>query len=37
MENAGRPEEVGKMLSTIFIACLAALFAYGFILPLITG
>jgi hypothetical protein len=32
-----RADKVGKMLSTIFIACLGALFAYGFLLPLITG
>jgi hypothetical protein len=30
-------ERIGKRVSTIFLACLAALFIYGFVVPLFTG
>jgi hypothetical protein len=32
-----RATEVGKLLSAIFVACLGALFAYGYLAPLVSG
>ena len=30
-------DRIGKQVSTIFLACLAALFAYGYLVPLLSG
>jgi hypothetical protein len=35
MQNSDPAENLGKTLSTVFLACLGALFAYGFLLPLV--
>jgi hypothetical protein len=32
-----RATQVGKLLSAIFIACLCALFGYGYLVPLVMG
>jgi hypothetical protein len=32
-----RATQVGKLLSAIFVACLCALFAYGYLVPLVIG
>jgi len=32
-----RATQVGKLLSAIFVACLGAFFAYGYLAPLVSG
>jgi len=32
-----RATKVGKVLSAIFVACLCALFVYGYLVPLVIG
>jgi hypothetical protein len=32
-----RAEQIGKMISTIFVAGMIALFAYGYLVPVLLG
>jgi hypothetical protein len=32
-----RAEQIGKVVSTIFIAAMIALFAYGYLVPMLRG